>query len=550
MKSMTLRVISLFVAVAFTMTTLTGSPSQAFASSGIINPIGGVGAQTALRKDLYAMPAELGSLVSLWEAPAGSASKNFVIQIQDAHANPEGQQNVAGILKYFETKSHGLVVGLEGAIGELHPEYLNFFKEYPDANRAVIEDLKQKGELNGAEIFLLQKSQKRLATSDQRPETKDVEASAPVSSLQSSVFGVEDATLYRDNLKTFRDLLSHRDEIEVLLNPVRVQLEKESSQKLNGELRDFLKERSRRKDGDFGAQTTSQGNADLQAYVRYLEEQVSKVLAIDLKDPIEQLRFPSLLRVVKIEEAQKGFDSAKAGEQWKKAVEGVKSAAKNSSEKEFAEAFAAFGREKGFIPAANGKSIAYSMDRSLYPRKLLEGLFRFGQKHKLSFAGQEAFWQSWKLVVFQAEINVTELLQEISALEDGLIQKLARTEEEKALVRKLGDFDLLEKMLRLELSRDEYNKTVSNQDGLESFTGNSKPLRAFLEKAYHFYDISLQRDEALVENLLTSVERKGDSENLNAKRYPLAVLYSGGFHTSGVEEILRQKGIGYAVFTP
>jgi len=98
---MILRGISVFVSVAFTVTTLAGSPSIAFASMGAIDLVSGIKAQTELQKDLYAMPSELGSLVSLWEPPAGVSSKGFVVQIQDAHANPEGQQNVAGMLKYL-----------------------------------------------------------------------------------------------------------------------------------------------------------------------------------------------------------------------------------------------------------------------------------------------------------------------------------------------------------------------------------------------------------------------------------------------------------------
>ena len=103
MKSVSLRGFSFFVAIVFTMTTLTGSPSQAFASLGVIDLTNGAKEQAGLRQDLYAMPAELGSLVTLWEPSAGNSSHEFVIQIQDAHANPEGQQNVASIMKYLES---------------------------------------------------------------------------------------------------------------------------------------------------------------------------------------------------------------------------------------------------------------------------------------------------------------------------------------------------------------------------------------------------------------------------------------------------------------
>jgi two-component system chemotaxis response regulator CheY len=538
------------------MTTLIGSPSAAFASSGIIDLVGGAKGQTELRRDLYAMPAEFATLVSLWEPTAGVSQEGFVIQIQDAHANPEGQQNVARMLKYLEAKFPALVVGLEGATGELHPEYLEFFKEFPDANQAMIEDLKQKGELNGAELFLLGKD--RISSREIRVGNVNLEFGSLAALKRTEVRGVETTELYRDNLRTFRDLLSRRDEMQTLLNPIRAQLEKESSQKLNGELRDFLKERSRRKEGRFDA-AASQGNSDLQAYVRYLEKQASKVLEINLRDTIEQLRFPSFLRVVMIEDARKGFDPELAKRQWEKAIQTIESVAKDSSEKEFAKALAAFGREKGFIPKAEDHAPSYLVEPALYPRKLLEGLFRFAQKHQLSFAGQEAFWQSWKLVALQAEIDASELLQEMSTLEEGLIQKLARSEKEKALVQKIKRFDLLEKTLRLELSREEYNQILLSQEGLKSFAANSKPLAMLLGQAYHFYDVSIQRDEALVTNLLKTQDGGNGMKDGGKQLAPsyiqhpsskVFVLYSGGFHTPGVEERLRAKNIGYAVFSP
>ena len=593
MKNFMLRGISFFVAIAFAVTTVISNPSEAMSVSELLSQTGGLKAQSGLRNELYAMPAELGSLVSLWEPSAGNSKNGFVVHIQDAHANPEGQENVAAMLKYLETKAPGIVVGLEGASGELHPEYLNFFKGYPEANRAVIEDLHRKGELNGAELFLLHKSQKRPETRDPRLQTKNVEGSAPVSSLQSSVFGVEDAALYRDNLQTYRELLSQRDEIQVLLTPIRAQLEKESSQKLNGELREFLKERSRRKDGRFGVQASEQSDPDFQAYVRYLRQQVLKFLKIDLRDPFEQLRFPNLIRVVMIEEARKGFAAEAAKSQWSEAVQSLRAAAKDAGEKEFVEAFAAFALKQGFLVPSDefrseGLFGAGGMDKALYPRKLLEGLFRFGKKHQLSFNGKEAFWKTWKLAVFQAEIDVTELMREMEQLEAQMIEKLAKSEEEKALVQKLENFGLLEKLLRLELSRAEYDKVVQERSALEEMCPNkslpldgggkvgedviksiaspspnpSHPGRGalgeFLEKAYHFYSVSLKRDEALVSNLLSlgirdsgleTAKRQNESRGArNESR--LSVLYTGGFHTPGVEAILREKGIGYAVFSP
>ena len=99
-RSAILRGISLSVAVMFTVTSISMSPSGALAYSGGIDLASQVRARAELNKDLYAMPAELGSLVSLWEPPAGNSSPAFVVHIQDAHANPEAQRNIAAMLNY------------------------------------------------------------------------------------------------------------------------------------------------------------------------------------------------------------------------------------------------------------------------------------------------------------------------------------------------------------------------------------------------------------------------------------------------------------------
>lgn len=601
MKTATLRGISLFVAVVFLATSIVWSPSEAIAALESLELTRQIKFQKELQSYLYSMPSEMGTIqeASLLgtndqrlttndragrqatvDSPNSDQSKHrgdwgnpdylqvrenksqdkrlsktgedrFVIHIQDAHANPEAQQNIARILSYLTQKYPDLAIGVEGAAGPLHPEYLNFFSEYPEANQAVVEDLRQKGELNGAELFLLEKRQ------DGGWRTEDGASAFPPSALRipSSVFGVEDPALYRDNLKTYRELLFKRDEIQMLLNPVRAELEKESSLKLNAELREFLKERSRRKEGKYDA-TGSASDPNLQAYVRYLEKQALKALAIDLKDPIEQLRFPNLLRIVKIEETQKGFDLEKARGQWEEVMEMLKTSAKDKGEKEFVEAFAAFGQEKGYLSdslAVDRGPLTAAGSAALYPRKLLEGLFRFGKKHKLTFERREAFWQSWKLAVFQAEIDVTELLSEMTRLEDGLIQKLARSEDEKAIVQKIGRFDLLEKLMRLELSRPEYEKALDGRDALNDFVRSSASLQKALEKAFFFYEGTLRRDRALLENALKITDDGKPAFTTSGIRHPtskVVVLITGGFHTDGIEQILREKGIGYANVTP
>ena len=619
-KSCLLKGISLFVAVAFTATTITVSPSTALASTGTFDFLGQSKAKNELQQYLFALPAEIGTITKINQVsgPRPKVFENdkpvvdrgpgfedrFVVLIQDAHANPEAEQNIAGILKYLEKKFPDMSVGLEGAKGQLHPEYFEFFKDFPEADQAVIDDLRQKGELNGVELYLWDKQKGGLGIRDSGLEITRNQNESQGARYESRVFGVEDINLYRDNLKTFRELLSSRDEIQTLLNPLCTQLEKESSKVLNPELRDFLKERDRRKDGKFSLSQVT-GDPDLQAYVRYLKTQSSKILKIDLTDMIEQLRFPNLIRVIYAEEEQKGFDIEAAKKQWESVLAALTASAKKKSEQEFVKALGSYAREQGFVAQREGEQFSYPIDRALYPRKLLEGLMLFIKSHPIDLKAYEQFMKSWRLLVFRSEIDVTGVMQEMSSLEENILGKLAKTEAEKKLIEHAEDLNSLTKLLHLELTRPEYEQVLARREAVEKLiqgpqsqfqsieakrklgqsrlpsdkenqkSGQTRDkrletrdsslksqvpaspeggsgLQSFFETALHFYDVSIQRDRALLENALNLAEG-GITKTPSSILHPLSrivVLVTGGFHTSGVEELLKNEGIGYAVITP
>ena len=541
-KSWTHRGIALFVAIVFTMTTLTGGLPQAFASTGVLNPASGVKAQTQLLKDLYAMPAELGSLVSFWEPPAGTSRRGFVVHIQDAHANPEAQRNISEILKFLSKKYPDLAIGIEGVAGPLHPEYLQFFREFPEAGRAVVEDLRQKGELGGAELFAWGKFQCPLGAS-QSFSGQDVEKAKPGDAV-IPVRGVENAELYRENLKTYRELLFSRDEIQTCLTPLRARFQTEISRTLNAALRDFLSERDRRKEGRYAPDRVS-GDPDLQAYVLYLKKEALQFLQIDLKDPLEQLRFPNLVRVILAGEVQKGLDNAKVREDWKNVLASLRAVATGDAEREFVRTLSSFGLEKGFLTEMqDGAPVPATVDAALYPRKLLEQLVPFTKKHSLSLADHEPFLKSLELTIFRAEVEAAGLLREMNSLEALLTEKLARTDIEKKLVRRLQVFHLFEKLLFLELTREEYERIEAERGDLEALVEGAPGLGNFLARAKHFYVTALQRDRVLMENTLAL----GAGTSKEPRK--IVVLVTGGFHTGGIDALLQEQKVGYATLMP
>ncbi len=530
------RGISLLVAVMFMATSVTASPAGA-----PVMPARELSSDP-FQKFIYSLPAEIGDVTNLETSSNRAPSGPRVVHIQDAHANPEAQRNICEILKFLTKQYPDLIIGTEGAAGPLHPEYLDLLKEFPEAGQAVADDLLEKGELTGAELFAwsgIRKNTGVLPGSVQR----DIEGTK-TEEHPAKVLGVEDAGLYRENLKTFRELLSRRDEIRSQLVPLRSRLETEASMTLNADLRDFLNERSRRKDGKYDADRVS-GNADLQAYTRYLKQQVMKVLKIDLRDPLEQLLFPNLVRLLLAAEVRKEIDQAKAREDWKQVIAALTRMAEGDTERNYVRALESYGGDNGLIDVtAGGKAIRAGTDASLYPRKLLEQLYFFTKKQPQLLTGHEPFLKSFELLILQAEVDAAGLFQEMSSLETSMIEMLARTDAERELVRRIRGFDLFSKLLFLELTREEYRQIEPNRGILGSFIKNAPALRALFDRAEYFYVTAVKRDRALAENALSLAAKK------NTGKQQVLVLITGGFHTGGIDALLREKRISCATLSP
>ncbi len=436
-KQLFLRVISGFVALVFSIQSLAWSapetrevtpPTTPFR----ISPLLGTLAENYL-------PTHLSS-----EAPS-------LFHIQDAHAHPEAQEKIRDILAELAKKKSPLVVAFEGGLGPLHPEYLELFPEYPKVNESIVRDLNATGILSGPELFAW-----KLHRTKKTPE----------------VFfrGVEAPRLYRANLKAYRDLSRHEEEIKRALRSFRESVDSAGAKVLNPDLRKFIREAARRKEGEFHSGVVS---PNLPAYLQFLAESAFTHLGIDLRDRLEQIRFPSFTRLLFLLEFEKTLD-----------------------------------------PRAR--------------------------------------------VLLESEIDPRGLFQEIALLEKEIREKLSRRESEKRFLEILADFELLEKLFRLELTRDEYQALLAREeeatpralDARLTRFWKIKPslshLTPFQEVALHFYRLAGRRDAVLLENALK--EAKEIEKRLTKK--PTLVLVTGGFHTPGLTAHLRKKKVPYSVISP
>ncbi|MDP3920983.1 MAG: glycogen/starch synthase [Candidatus Omnitrophota bacterium] len=487
---------------------------------------------------LGALPGEIGYVQNV----VGSEQEQlpFVVHIRDMHANPEAQQNIFYILKHLaqNAKATGasLQVAVEGASGELHPEYFDFFPEYPEAGERVVQELLNQGELTGAELFAWR-----------RYRDAKVEGGTDI-----PVFGVEKPELYRKNLSAYRALERAGDAIEKSLLWLNAELETERSKLDSMALRDFLKERARRKQGKFGP-GRSLGEPNWLAYLDYIRGQVRKTLNVDLENPIEQLRFPNLIRMLALQETETFLDGRRASREWQTLLDELWTNSTDRNDDELFEELRRFGVRHGYLQAEHGDSKDKAALGSFYPRMLLERVYLLAKQRGLDLGRFSQFFLTFRVFVYRSEINAVDLMQEVERLEAVLIDRFAQTERDKGFVRKRGDLDLVEKLLRRELTRDEWNEIRSRSAAVKDLWVESEKRdklgRARLwSRAHEFYDSAWLRDEFMLTHALESVAatRQKGTDRSRA----VLVIVAGGFHTEGLRAALEDAGAGYAIVSP
>ncbi|MCM8775859.1 MAG: UTP--glucose-1-phosphate uridylyltransferase, partial [Candidatus Omnitrophica bacterium] len=531
--------IAVFVAVVFSSTTAIVDPSV-FAQSievGLFR-----NSQEIFEPVLpFEIPAELGKVKGYFNPltladDESVSSMPFVIHIQDAHANPDAQYKISSILFHIYQNiqadvQNPLLVALEGAQDAIHPEYLNFFPEFPGVNQAIVRDLAAKGEITGAELFAWEAYQ-----------NKDRSA---------RIIGVETPEIYRENLYRYRSLLVKRDEIEGMLAPLRNGLEIVQSRILSPDLKSFIRERQRRKYGNYG---TGMNQPQYAAYLIYLAAQLNRRLGINLSDPIEQIRFPNLVRVLAMDQLEKDFDPRQVDEVRHELLGKLEKLARTREERDLV-------RDSARLETLKN------------PRAYCEALWRFAEHRGISLSGYRDFLQWAGLVILRSEIDSEGLFEEVELLEGWLFGKLIKTDDEKKLVLLLDDFAHLEKLLRLELTREEYVRVrekrnrimprsiLKRLDGLlgrhSEFRRQCRhpevqsPIDSFINASLEFYKTAGERDRHLIENTLKEFSKlQTEQSGIHGSTPRLVVLVTGGFHTSGLSEEMKKRGIGYAVIQP
>ena len=447
------------------------------------------------------VPAELGYVLETHQpVPSPEAPQQILIHIQESHANYEGQRHLIDILEGL-IRRYGLrLVLVEGSAGEVG---LASMRAYASADhRREVADRYLKLGLISAEEYVGLLSDRPL-----------------------ELWGVERQELYERNVEAFLESEPLGQSLAPALASFRQAAERLRPLILDPELKALEDKRSA-----FDAETLS-----VSAYADFLEgvaarHAVSLEASPHLRRFLEAKRLEATIDQSQLQKEQQRLLAELAGrlpqERWNELL-----AAANKM-KEDEGAAAPFYDRLEQLAAASNLSLESSPHLSRY----------------LNYIRQSA------------ALSPETLSEELSALAGDLRQVSASTPESRELTGLLQELDLVEKLVNLQLSPEEYQRfntletsnlaarwtSLLNRQ-LEAHRLTAQPitgldgLDAAIPKLRHFYEAARARDEALIDNTLAK---------LRASREPLAVLITGGFHAPAIAGRLKEAGVGLVVVAP
>lgn len=438
------------------------------------------------------VPSHIGSIAESYEAPGAT---KLVVHIQDAHCNYSAQKNIQSILENVSANNNVSLIGVEAAKSWMNTSLLN---SIPGAERraTAIDDLMSQAIINGSTAFAGNQAE-----------------------IDSVLYGVESRELYMNNLKAYVGLAENKEEMLAQVANVKDGLSSLKSHILNEKLLSLINKKAAYTDRNI-------------SFSQYLSDlaQLAKENSVSLAN------YPNVGIAVKSTELEDGIDFAKVNEE---RTELINDLSKSLPKEDLGNLVTA---SLQFRTGKLDSKAYYSYLETVIPKdRACDNLRSYIEYVKIN-----------------GKLDSNALGNERKGIEKELIVKLTSNENETAYIALVDKIDLVQKLVSIKLIREEYQNLLQADLGLQIFlsfiydnskkfntgfawTGKPKVWEKTVKAGIDFYAAALKRENAFVENLVS----KMDESSLST-----AALILGGFHSSKVKELLKEKNISYVVVRP
>ncbi|MBI4218021.1 MAG: hypothetical protein HY610_02775, partial [Elusimicrobia bacterium] len=410
----------------------------------------------------------------------------LIIQIQDAHGVYSVQSNIARLL--WELMGMGVqVVGVEGSEG--HMKRMEEWRKDPnkDVLVGIAGYLMKEGHVSGAEIAGLDRDQ------------EDVE-----------FYGVEEKKPYLEQVKSFNDTLNNSKDVEIWKEGIGQKIETLKEKYYSPELKELDQQQKRYEKGDLklGAWIEILGDAKQPNISKYLQAyQLEKSLNFKQVESDQKKLLETLSRNLKREDLVELLEE---------------SLAYRLGRIGYSEFYDGLKERCG----KTGMVLTPEMERYIGYVTLVEGIVRDKLFKELKFLEDEA----WRI---KGTPYLIPSSQHHKDSVDGIKYGVP-------LIQMDRDYKLLVKALDFKLSPEEWEEYGRREKAIGEMVKGSvaEPL---LENVSRFNRLSHQRNQIFVEKLRRRMEEKKTNGS---------ILVAGGYHSQGIEEILKRKNISYLTIRP
>lgn len=439
-------------------------------------------------------------------ADHGVRVEPFIFHIQTAHGDIGIQKKVKDILRYLHETHKISLAFAEGASEKLNPELLRFFDD-PLLNQKMTDRLLRKGLYTGVDLFLVDENEQRKS--------------------RVEVLGIEQMNSYRAAYESFKKVLRSPKTVKSILAPLELELDRSASQILSKDEILLLK----------NWQRFQKREISFSAYINLILEAARTELKLDFKDPFLQLEWPVLVRIAHLQEFQKNLDKEKLQKEKEKLVVSLRGSVGDGAISWMASTLSG-------TPSLNDEAEG---DPRRFFEHFLEKAFRKGFR----FEDYPNFTRWMATLILRHELEGRAISEELDKLWDKIKGQM-KDEKAQEIIRRYEELVLLKKFLNLELTRREWEKLKGDQENnLWQMVCNGEcslhcrhapsAISHTLSSARRFYRLAERRESIFFKRLIQQMKFRGADK---------AILVTGGFHTSGLTRLFKEKGLGYVVISP
>jgi phosphoenolpyruvate-protein kinase (PTS system EI component)/phosphotransferase system HPr-like phosphotransfer protein len=460
-------------------------------------PENGSSSRVVINGSPIELPRDAGQI----EHTETSGGERTVIHIQDSHASLSAQYSIARLLDSLVTSYDLDLIAIEGASGMVDTSFLKTFPDTSIRNETAAELMKE-GRMSAGEFF---------AITHDRDEVE--------------LFGIEDRDLYLANLEELRNVVEARDRCLKSIESLEKHIEMLSEKVYSEELLTVVRNGRLHRDGEM-----SFGD-----YWRSIRD-------IEARPRVSPGSYPELSKLIESVRLEATIDFSKANSQRKALINELSREIEEEELKVLLIKTLAFSENKisqaDFHDFLLGLAEAQAIKADAY-----RDLVRFAE-----YAG------------LYESVNIFRLYDEAERFDDEVKELFFRNDEERELYEVSRTVYLMRKLYSMELSRKEHISLIEKMERTDSdvflsfFRSMSEkhgiPLRIMREihdvfrnlpDAMRFYDTAERRNRAMIDRTLSRMKNNG-------KR--VAVLITGGFHTSGLTELMKENRLSYLVVMP